>query len=698
MPSHSHFPNSSAAAGAVQGASGLAAASPANPVCVGTQPRGVRASIPPGLSPLEHCRQAAALPSPFAFSENGEGLLPSDLAAAVSSLAKLDDPAKFWSSQLETLKSEIASCANEESALNGCVHPSMTEHVAKFPSVAFERLLRKYEYDDPSAPRLLKGASLTGKMGGRESWPENLDPDTSISRDELLRIGTSEQARTWASIRPSSDDSALLAEAEADRSQGRVLGPFFDLDEIRQAVGDRFVIQRRFPVEQEDKTRPCDDYRSSHGNEATFLSRRMKLSHLDAFFALSLLVATVFPGEPLKFFKRDHEGAYRQIALLLAECVFGVFAFFHPELKRVVAYIHLVLPFGPSASVVNYNRAASAISFLCRKMFFLPCDNFFDDFWNVLPARLAPAAFDLFLEINRLLGFVIKVKKDVLPTSVGPMLGHIVDISRRPFQAENKPERRSKIECIIKSCEKKNRCSPTEAGTLAGKSAHFATALYGRCGRAALKALYKRQHGKRSDLSVQLKAALRWILRVLLSSPPREVFASVDRQVLVGYSDAAGTGRLAAVLFLPPPLRPRFTALQIPPEIGGRLLKRKTQIVPFEALGALLLLICFRRDLSNCALRHFVDSDGAAGALIRGFSSAADIACIASAFWAVAAEARAAVFIDRVDSHANVADGPSRPEKFDHLSGMRALGARWVHPPTHRFIDSVLSIFDDLAI
>ena len=155
---------------------------------------------------------------------------------------------------------------------------------------------------------------------------------------------------------------------------------------------------------------------------------------------------------------------------------------------------------------------------------------------------------------------------------------------------------------------------------------------------------------------------------------------------------------MAAVLFVPPPLRPRFTALQIPPEIEGRLLKRKTQIVPFEALGALLLLICFRRDLSKCALRHFVDSDGAAGALIRGFSSAADIACIASAFWAVAAEARAAVFIDRVDSHANVADGPSRPEKFDHLGDMRALGARWVHPPTHRFTDSVLSIFDDLAI
>ena len=51
-----------------------------------------------------------------------------------------------------------------------------------------------------------------------------------------------------------------------------MLGPFFDLDEVAQALGSpRFVVQRRFPVEQEDKTRPCDDYRSSRTNQATFI-------------------------------------------------------------------------------------------------------------------------------------------------------------------------------------------------------------------------------------------------------------------------------------------------------------------------------------------------------------------------------------------------------------------------------------------
>ena len=327
-------------------------------------------------------------------------------------------------------------------------------------------------------------------------------------------------------------------------------------------------------------------------------------------------------------------------------------------------------------------------------MFCIPCDNFFDDFWQVLPSHLAEQAFDIFGEIHEVLGFTIQIPKDLRPTACGPILGHIADISSRPFKARNKPSRRAKIENLVLAHERKNRVSPTEAGTLAGKSAHFATALYGRCGRAALKALYRRQHGSSHVLTVPLRAALRWIVKVMLSSPPREIFASLELPVRIGYSDAAGNGRLTAVLFLQPPLRPRFTALQIPPEILCRLSKRKTQIVPLEALGAFLLLCTFSLDLADCAIRLFVDSDGAAGALIRGFSSADDVACVASAFWARAALSHMAVFIDRVDSKANLADGPTR----NYLGDLQALGARWVQPPTHRFIRDVLSVFDDLAL
>ena len=175
-------------------------------------------------------------------------------------------------------------------------------------------------------------------------------------------------------------------------------------------------------------------------------------------------------------------------------------------------------------------------------MFCIPRDIFFNDFWQVLPRHLAEQAFEIFgflnffWEIHEVLGFTIKTKKDLdlRPTACGPILGHMAGISSRPFRAMNKPSRRAKIENLVLAHKRKNRVPPTEAGTLAGKSAHFATALYGRCGRAALKALYRRQHGSSHVLTVPLRAALRWIVKVMLSSPPREIFASLELPVRIG--------------------------------------------------------------------------------------------------------------------------------------------------------------------
>ena len=417
------------------------------------------------------------MPPPFGDAASNAELLPSDLRQAVEKLSQLDDPVAFWNSQLVKLEQCIANFQVEEASLQSKVHPQVASVAQKFPSLAFQSLLDEYGHDDSSVADLLKGSNLIGRMGGRLSWSVNREKDESISEEELLRIGTAEQQSTWQSIRPSKDDAALLHEAEADRCKGRMLGPFFDLDEVAQALGSpRFVVQRRFPVEQEDKTRPCDDYRSSRTNEATFMSRRLRLSTLDTFFCLCIYVSQLFPHSQLKFFKRDHKSAYRQLCLAWEACKYAVVAFWDPIRCCRVAYIHLVLPFGPSASVCIYNRVSQALSFLCRAMFYLPCDSFFDDFWGVLPDHLAVPAFEVFRKINVLLGFEINIPKDVFPSSEGPILGHIANIGGKPFLAKNKPERRQKILRMILQILREHRCSPTTAGCLAGKAGHFATA------------------------------------------------------------------------------------------------------------------------------------------------------------------------------------------------------------------------------
>ena len=129
------------------------------------QPRGVSAPIPPGCSPVEHCKQALEMPPPFGDAASNAELLPSDLRQAVEKLSQLDDPVAFWNSQLVKLEQCIANFQVEEASLQSKVHPQVASVAEKFPSLAFQSLLDEYGHDDSSVANLLKGSNLIGRMG-----------------------------------------------------------------------------------------------------------------------------------------------------------------------------------------------------------------------------------------------------------------------------------------------------------------------------------------------------------------------------------------------------------------------------------------------------------------------------------------------------------------------------------------------------
>ena len=58
----------------------------------------------------------------------------------------------------------------------------------------------------------------------------------------------------------------------------------------------------------------------------------------------------------------------------------------------------------------------------------------------------------------------------------------------------------------------------------------------------------------------------------------------------------------------------------------------------------------------------FVDNTQAQGVLTNGFGSDSDINAVVASFWEKAAEFDIGVWFERVDTDANWADGPSRPE------------------------------------
>ena len=82
----------------------------------------------------------------------------------------------------------------------------------------------------------------------------------------------------------------------------------------------------------------------------------------------------------------------------------------------------------------------------------------------------------------------------------------------------------------------------------------------------------------------------------------------------------------------------------------------------------------------------FVDNDGARGTIIKGSSISRPSAAIVTAFWEAAVKVEAHIWVDRVPSAANPADGPSR-------------GCfRWVnHWKVHRKHISTLADFENVG-
>jgi len=644
---------------------------------------------------VEHVQQACALPPPF---PPPQALSPS-LQQAVGALAANESSIEqIWQERLLEMRHCISQHAEAESTLNGRVHPRIREHVSKFPSLAFEALLQKYGYDDPSAARLLKGSELVGDLAGRPIWPENTHSGPRNSELSLLADSVDARASLWNSIRPNKHDSELLAAAEADVANGKMLGPFFCDNDLSGVIGSReFVLSRRFAVEQSDKVRPCDDFTASGINACCRPSRKLQLSTLDSFFALVSSIVLAFPNlQPgnVQFWKRDQESAYRQFALSISALVFASVIFWHHAEERPVAYVHLALPFGPIASVIEYNRISQAITYLCNKMFYLCCDSYFDDFWGVAPAHLARRTFEVFGEVQSLLNCTIKIAKDLLPTVIGELLGHISNLSSIPYTICNTVRRKLSIGKLIQDALRSGILRPSTAGEVAGKFGFACTALYGRVGRAALKPVYERQHSSHIYIDKQLRAALQCILQIMNEAPPRAVLPSFlsSRRSSVAYTDGQGAGWIAAVIFPGAPFKPFYSAMQLPSDLVSRFPRgsgrcgRANAIEQIETCAVVLLLEVFGDVLLDSDLRLFVDNIAEQGSLIRGFSRSHSQAVLCGAVWKRVARLRVGLWVDRVESAANIADIPTRPEKVERFETLRNLGVQCRVFPQSRFV------------
>lgn len=510
------------------------------------------------------------------------------------------------------------------------------------------------------------------------------------------------------------------------------MGPFSLADIRRDFVetGPKAMcILPRFPVEKENEqgsfqVRPCDDGRFAETN-MTFQSLE-KVSLMPPNFTAAVAHRT-FNGHisrhgscsRLGQFGRDEMNAYRNCPpkepeLNIVACLNAMLV--------VVYFVLLGLAFGLAGSVNAFCEKSSAFAIIAADMLLVPVAPYIDDFTGcesrasqgpgerdargvVLFPGSAEDAMDFLADI---LGVPFSGgPKRKHWSTVGTSCGVESDLRSTHTSGEigvaMKRSTRRQVSARIRRSLLEDSLTPVEAGSLKGKLAYLF--FFDKTGRAALQPLSAREHQRETDdaLNDSLRSALVELDKLLSGGdrtlPPVTIFPSkrAPGKVVI-FSDAAwdpggglrfGRGGIAYVAFLPEG-RVIFAYMIVPEwvfETLSSVKQRKSFICPLEEMGiaAPYFNPLLEPYLRNCDVIHFADNTAANGAASKSYSSSPDLARIVHAFSVRKSELGSRVWIEYVPSEANLADGPTRPERegaFDALlQDFGAVEIEFVMPP-----------------
>lgn len=108
----------------------------------------------------------------------------------------------------------------------------------------------------------------------------------------------------------------------------------------------------------------------------------------------------------------DLESAYKQCPIAVAHSRYSIFALKNPDSGKVEFFLATALPFGASAAVHGFNRAAMAINHMVHEYVGVPCTHYFDDFTVIVPETVAAAATELTEKFLDTLGWEVKKSKN----------------------------------------------------------------------------------------------------------------------------------------------------------------------------------------------------------------------------------------------------------------------------------------------
>eukprot|EP00435_Cladocopium_sp_Y103_P034170 s309_g8.t1 len=651
--------------------------------------------IDDGLSdPEQHFVAAKCLRHPFEDTD----AIKEDHLAAVEFLRS--EPANINCQRLytlERLKRLQAQFAAEQRRVNAKASWTAKKLGARPNTLLMEYLQSQLGVEDQAVPKAcLEGLGIIG-VASESPFFTPFDVPPTVTKGEYFSSLESrsrkmiERVQSMGESAPAPLTEAIYAKTLKEVAAGS-MGPPQTFEYFQSLYGSDFQVVPSFGLEQgtdstgKRKFRRIDDHSACWNNQVAHRKQKVPMTMVD-YVALLIRVCGSSLQEDILLASDDMQGAYRQVALLPEHARYSITAVYNPHRQTTELFEMYGQPFGAGHSVPNFCRVAEWLCRCIRRLFHLCLDHFFDDYFLAEPSSTATVAAHCFQEAFSILGFTLDPDKTQPPSTSTHILGVLFDTSQLRTSGKliiaPKPSRVTNLTSTINQILAAKELSPALAASVVGKFGFLSSTLFGKVGRCCTGALRTRQYQTHANNKVtqDIAVSLR-LMRVFLSStPPREVPLSIGRPVIV-YTDASDVPDrnpqhvLGAVLWDPVDHLLFYSASKVPAEVIANWIPKKSLMGQLELLAAPFALTTWRRRLTGRPIIMFIDNDGAASNLVKGYSNKLDSAAIVGHFWLEASQCRALIYIDRVESKSNLSDGPSRLD----FSLLLRMGAIWTPP------------------
>ena len=324
------------------------------------------------------------------------------------------------------------------------------------------------------------------------------------------------------------------------------------------------------------------------------------------------------------------KGACRQVPLCPSDVRYCITAVMNPELGQPSLHELRAQPFGAGHAVPNFCRVAEWLARLCQLPYHLFVDHFFDDFFLIdEPAETANIGMFILKETFAVLGFSLDPEKSQPPAQLQAVLGVMFSTasltSRRVISVSPKPTKLAGLQKLIQAVLVPSGKLGREIWVLVFDAFWESWPLH-RLGRSLL---------------------LQWLHCWFTRTHPM-----YRRGPLASYWEEIATTHWTL------PWSFHLAKSQI--QLVQKWASRQNYMGQLELLAAPFALATWSTKAQQRPILFFLDNDSASSNLIKGYSPKVDSSVIVGEFWLMAASLKSSIYIDRVESKSNLADGPSR--------------------------------------